>query len=564
MGSEYRSRSKPNILFIMVDEWRYPVEYESEELKRWKRKNLRFQEVIQKKGTVFHNHYTNTTACSPARATIQTGQYPNVHGVTQTDGIAKNNDDADMTWLEPWTVPTMGNYFREYGYKTVIKGKWHISKSNIILGDGSNLVTFDSRGNTIRKYEDFYLEKNQLSDYGYDGWVGPEPHGSSALNSASSLPEGILGRDVKYTEQLIQELDNLNNISDPWFLLATYLDPHDIAIYGWYAATTGNEWTFDIDPTLPENLFVPEFNESLNEYLASKPPAQESYRNLYATALQPIIDIDRYQRYYYTLQKRVDDNIMRLWKKLTSLPCYKNTLIVFTSDHGDQLGSHGRMFQKWYQAYQESIHVPLIISSPLLGNKHHDVYSLTSHIDILPTLLCMAHADIDKLRLMLGRPSDDMSSHRTCSKYRKAFSLNLPLSGINIKDLITGEKKELRDSIYFYTEDNPTSGNNQVNVKCDHYDSVVQPSSVEAVLVLHKGILWKLTHYYSSINPCLNVDGISHELYNVTKDPMELRNLFLDEKYAKTRSHLMKILNNYKVKYRTVEADDFRGDYLYR
>ena len=546
-----RKGNKPNILFIMVDEWRYPVEYESEELKEWKRKNLKFREVIESKGTVFHRHYTNTTACSPSRTTMQTGQYPNVHGVTQTDGIAKNADDPEMVWLEPWTVPTMGNYFREYGYKTVIKGKWHISDSSITLRDGSKLTTFDSRGNTIEKYKDFYLEKNVLGDYGYDGWIGPEPHGSASLNSASSLPKNVLGRDIKFTEQLIQELEDLSETEDPWFLLATYLDPHDITVYGWDAITSDDKWRFEVDPTLPETLFTREFNESLNEYLATKPPAQESYRNLYSTAIQPIMDIDRYQRYYYTLQRRVDEKIMRLWNKLISLPCYENTLVIFTSDHGDQLGSHGRMFQKWYQAYEESIHIPLVVSSPLLGNEHRDVNSLTCHIDILPTLLDMAGANSNKLRLMLGK------SPKRGRRSRQPFSLNLPLSGVSIKDLVTGESEKVRDSIYFYTEDDPISGENQRNIQCRYYTSVSQPSSVEAVLLLHKNRLWKLTHYYAASNPCSNVKGISHELYNVTDDPMELTNLFGRPKYAKIQGHLMKLLDSYKIKYRSVDPDDF-------
>jgi len=461
-----------------------------------------------------------------------------------------------MTWLEPWTVPTMGNYFREYGYRTVIKGKWHISDSSITLGDGSKLTTFDSKGNRIEKYEKFYLEKNPLGIYGYDGWIGPEPHGAAALNSVSSLPKNISGRDIKFTEQLVREIEKLNDINDPWFLLANYLDPHDIAVYGFYAATSGNEWRFDVDPTLPDVLFTPEFNESLNEYLASKPPAQESYRNIYGTVIQPILDIDRYQRYYYTLQKRVDKNIMKLWKRLVTLPCYKNTLVIFTSDHGDQLGSHGRMFQKWYQAYQDSIHVPFIVSSPLLGNRHRDVFSLTCHIDILPTLLNMACADVEELRLRLGVCPG--LNRKSANIHRNPFSLNLPLPGLNIKELITGESDVLRDSIYFYTEDNPTSGNQQQNVKCQSYSSVVQPSSVEAVLFLHNDNLWKLTHYYAPENPCSNVGGIIHELYNVTDDPMELDNLFHNNKYIKIRSHLLKLLNNYKTKYRSVDPDDFR------
>src|SRR4051812_130802 len=89
---------RPNILFFMVDEQRFTTEYESDELKKWKKKNLVFQNMLASEGVVFNNHYTNTNACAPSRTTLQTGQFPNVHGVTQTDGIAKSADSPDMKW----------------------------------------------------------------------------------------------------------------------------------------------------------------------------------------------------------------------------------------------------------------------------------------------------------------------------------------------------------------------------------------------------------------------------------------------------------------------------------
>jgi arylsulfatase A-like enzyme len=72
---------------------------------------------------VFTRHYAGSTACSPSRATLFTGQYPSLHGVTQTQGIAKKSQDPDMFWLQPNTVPTMGDYFKQAGYQTFYKGK---------------------------------------------------------------------------------------------------------------------------------------------------------------------------------------------------------------------------------------------------------------------------------------------------------------------------------------------------------------------------------------------------------------------------------------------------------
>lgn len=543
---------KPNFLIIIVDEERYPVAYETTELKEWKKKNLRFQTKLAKKGTVFHNHYTNTIACTPARATLHTGQYPLVHGVTQTDGLAKPADDPEMKWLDKFTVPTMGNYFTEHGYKTILKGKWHISESSIKYPSGQIMNTYDSNGKPIPELEEIYLKQNVLRDYGYNGWIGPEPHGMAPLNSGSSVPKPERGRDVGYTHQIINELDNLDiNSKDPWLLFASLVQPHDITLFGNFTDNNMSGFDFDIDPTLPQNLFTDEYKISHHESLDTKPQAQKDYRDLYPKAIQPILNTDKYQRYYYSAQKYADENIQKIWKKLKSTSMYKNTIILFMSDHGDLLASHGSMYQKWHNAYQEAIHIPLIISSPLFGNKHRDIYELTSHIDILPTLLGLADANIECLR----------------NDLMKKFKLAVPLPGRNLSKYF--EKKYYTEKFpdtpfYFYTEDEPFKGENQVNALCEPYDSIPQPNHVQAIIAKWpragalphgstkcKNELWKLTNYYgcNCQNKC-PYGGIRGELYNLTNDPTEVTNLINNDEYADIQNYLNDLMNKYSFIYR--------------
>ncbi|CCF16021.1 arylsulfatase A domain protein [Brevibacillus laterosporus GI-9] len=94
-----------------MDEERYPPVYEQEELRKWRRTNLITQELLKANGMEFHRHYIGSAACCPSRATLFTGQYPSLHGVSQTVGVAKEAFDSDMFWLNRNTVPTMGNYF---------------------------------------------------------------------------------------------------------------------------------------------------------------------------------------------------------------------------------------------------------------------------------------------------------------------------------------------------------------------------------------------------------------------------------------------------------------------
>lgn len=516
--------SKPNFLIFVVDEKRYPTKYESKALKEWRQTNLKFEQEMIDHGIVFHRHYTNSTACVPSRATLHTGQYPTVHGVTQTDGLALEATDPEMTWLKESTVPTIGNYFQEAGYKTYLKGKWHVTDASIRLNNGETLMTFDSEGNRLLDRENFYLKKNVLKKFGYNGWIGPEPHGTLPLNSAAAVPYPEKGRDIAYQQQVLEEL---KKVEGPWLMMASFVNPHDITLFGLLSEQSPN-FDFPIDPTLPEQLFTSEFEASLHETLKDKPKAQRFYRDHYHKYAQPVGNLDRYYRAYYTMQKEVDQRLQETWKAFKSHPDYNNTIVLFLSDHGDLLSAHGNMHQKWFNAYQESIHIPFIIRSPLLGDCHRDVKHPTSHIDILPTLLGLANLNQEKLRERLG----------------SRFSLNLPLPGRDLSPFLKGKiRKFLSEPIYFMSEDNPTKGPHQENVLGKPYTAVPDPASLEAVITGR----WKLTRYYSQRPGDSPREG---ELYNLEDDPLELNNLFDRNDYSEIKSYLIDLLERLSFKYR--------------
>src|SRR4051794_20911934 len=110
---------RPNILVILTDQQRYPPPYESDELAAYRRAHLPGVERLRRNGVSFRHHYPMAAACAPSRASLLTGQYPSLHGVTQTDGISKDVSNADeMLWLAPDGVPTLGDWFRAAGYRT--------------------------------------------------------------------------------------------------------------------------------------------------------------------------------------------------------------------------------------------------------------------------------------------------------------------------------------------------------------------------------------------------------------------------------------------------------------
>ena len=130
-GGAAGGRKRPNFLFFCVDEMRSPVPYESRQLLAWRQQFLRAQNELMATGVSLTKHSISSVACVPSRTSIFTGQYPSLHGCTATDGGGKAAIEEDMFWLQPNTLPTMGNYFREAGYRTIYKGKWHVSEASL-------------------------------------------------------------------------------------------------------------------------------------------------------------------------------------------------------------------------------------------------------------------------------------------------------------------------------------------------------------------------------------------------------------------------------------------------
>lgn len=562
----------PNVLFIMVDEMRYPPVYESEALKLWRKENLPAQEALRAGAVEFHRHYTASMACGPARTSLFTGQYPSFHGVTQTSGAAKASDDPDLYWLAFNSVPTLGNYFQSAGYRSLYRGKWHISDADLTVpGSRVTVNSYTDTGERDLEREALYQEADRLAGYGFEGWIGPEPHGSKPLNSASSAKDK-LGRDQGFAAQVVELIERLDSDDDdrPWFMVASFLDPHDIALWG-YGTQRSELFDFSVDESVPEfaDLFDTEqFALTMNEDLSSKPASQRSYQETYKDWMQDVPP-ENYLRYYYSLHKRVDAQIAKVHEAIKASRFYDDTIIVFTSDHGDLLGSHGFMHQKWHQAYDEALRVPLFISTPETraaggDGPVKDVESLTSHADLVPTLLAMTGIDPEAQNEVLAERFSDVA---------------VPV-GRDISDVVTGSTDKLSEPIFFMTDDEPSRGNSQENIFGVGYDSVVQPNHIECVIAEIDGEIWKFARYFD--NPQFwsdpapfqgpPKDVVEHvaeapedaegtvevtatkrikfepepeefELYNVTADPLELTNLADDPAYADRRSQLSEMLD---------------------
>ena len=103
-----------------------------------------------------------------------------------------------------------------------------------------------------------------------------------------------------------------------------------------------------------------------------------------------------YRRLYYYLHKLVDQAIGRILGALEQSGMADDTIVVFTSDHGDLLGAHGGLIQKWCNAFDEATRVPLLIAGPGIDPGGDGVTVPTSHVDLIPTLLGLAGIDVER------------------------------------------------------------------------------------------------------------------------------------------------------------------------
>ena len=252
-------------------------------------------------GVSFKHHYPMAIACAPSRASLLTGQYPSLHGVTQTDGLAKNAESKDMFWLAPDTVPTLGDWFRAGGYRTFFKGKWHASHAHLDAKDGDGyLLSIDDDGEPIEENIAEYLKADLLDDYGFSEWVGPEPHGLGKHNMGTV-------KDPFTADETIDLLGRLDaeDSDEPWLTVCSFLNPHDDSFFGVVALTQGLRYHPSTVPHIDQS-------PTRHEDLSTKPRCQQSMVDLWSRLGAPQPWNETHLKFYYQLQATVGEQITRV------------------------------------------------------------------------------------------------------------------------------------------------------------------------------------------------------------------------------------------------------------
>ena len=410
---------RPNILFILVDELRFPsvfpagVNNVGEFLQRF----MPNVHSLWTRGVKFGRHYTAASACTPSRGVLITGLYSQQSWLMLT----LTNDPGQRALTPPLNpaYPTYGKLLRRAGYRTPYIGKWHVSFD---LGAG-------------------------LEPYGFEGLVSPDPVGFNLQGTVGDEPEFPNDQDI--ADRAVQWLSDRRPDEGPWCATVSFVNPHDQEFFwaGTEFQTYNNlfpagdlepvkEYSTPSDPplvswddnplkTVPPQGFppLPPNWQSTAELQANKPSTQVLAQLASAAIFSGLASEDPSQTGFtvqpypavlsppvgyavapYSYWQRCQDsyaNIMsivdqRIGEVLRALPddVAENTVIVFASDHGEYAGAHGIMSGKLLTCYEEAYHVPLIVVDPshrFVGDIDTVRTGLTSSVDFLPLLVSLGH-----------------------------------------------------------------------------------------------------------------------------------------------------------------------------
>ncbi|GAA0386067.1 sulfatase [Brevundimonas terrae] len=369
-SAQATANEKPlNILFICTDQ-----EFGLQSYPQGLLEHLPGHRVLLERSVELRNYHVQTTPCTPSRAVIYTGQH------TQKTRVFSNAEQGAVLTPE---IDTIGDMMRRAGYYSAYKGKWHLAK----------LSTSDQSFQRLYNDTTDAMEPFGFSDYNFNG----EEIG---LTWAGYRTDRHVTGDAA---MLIHEFATPARREDkPWFLCVNLVNPHDIMFYdatgeqadtravrnlaGLMRAEPGDPlYQTDLGMPLPRSFYVDD--------LSTKP---EAHRGISALDVKTYGAMPRenetawkrFYNYYCNCLRDVDQNILTLLWALEHSGQLDNTIIVYTSDHGERAGAHG-MRQKGGTAYKEETNVPMFIAHPQ-GARGVTSKTLMGAVDLAPTLLGLA------------------------------------------------------------------------------------------------------------------------------------------------------------------------------
>ena len=380
---------KPNVLYI------FPDQYRMQALGIWS--NPEFRDAIStlgdpvktpnidrlaKRGVTFTQATSTHPVSSPHRAMLMSGMYP------YQNGIAELNCKLDREQELKHEIECLTDVFAKGGYETAYVGKVHWHKTERIFNkEGDFVGTLDGEGGFSPNPFDTYVPEGK-SRHSVKFWY--QQLNDSHFNTMvySNQPQYIEGKSdgeiyrphrfstTVEADVILDYLDNkegkLRDAEKPFMLIWSINPPHN----PYYTLEDCDEEIFN---KYYRDMPVEELLRRAN-YIEGAHNQHTSYKDKEA--------IELWTRVYFSLITGVDQEIGRVLDKLDAMDETDNTLIVFTADHGEMMGSHALNGKNYI--YDESFLVPFIVSYPNVIKKPRTTDLLIGSPDIMPTLLSMA------------------------------------------------------------------------------------------------------------------------------------------------------------------------------
>lgn len=384
---------KPNILFIMADQLR------ADYLGCNGHPHIKTPTIdaLAANGINFSRAYTQAPVCGPSRMSFYTGRYASSHGATYNNVPLKISEK------------TLGDYLRPAGYRVALVGKTHMqsdaegmqqlgidphSARGVLLSQGGfepfardDGLHPDQSVSADLVYNQYLREQGYASDNPWHHYANSVVDEQGKVQSGwymrhCHLPARVSAAHSETTYTTERAIDFIDQASaTPWCLHLSYIKPH---------------WPY-IAPAPYHNMYSAQdiiaVNASATEQAQPHPVIgafmghDESINFAKAEVRERVIPA------YMGLISQIDDELQRLFTHLKKIGQYQNTVIVFTSDHGDYLGDHHLGEKELF--HEASVRIPMIIQDPRLSadsTRGSVDNRLIEAIDLLPTFLALAGA----------------------------------------------------------------------------------------------------------------------------------------------------------------------------
>ncbi|GAA4302906.1 sulfatase [Compostibacter hankyongensis] len=447
---------------------------------------------IAREGALMQNAFVTNSICSPSRAVILTGKYSHVNGMM---------DNGTYFDGKQQTLPKI---FRANGYQTAIVGKWHLFTTptgfdywNILPDQGHYYSPHFIKMGKDTIYKGYVTDI--ITDLAIN-WIDQHKNAPFFLMLHHKAPHRNAMPPLQY-------LDKFNDVKFPLpssfyedYTGKPALQRQSISVKNDLDIRYDSKIPCDSCPVTQINSWAPgEYQKELAglslEQRAVWDSAYEKEYEIFKT-LKTKDEVTRwqYQRYledYLRCIMSVDDNVGRVLKYLDETGLAKNTIVVYTSDQGFYLGEHG-LYDKRFM-YEEAFRTPMMIRYPQAVRPGNRLKEFVLNLDLAPTLLDLAGLKV---------PAD--------------------MQGESMKPLLMKQKvKDWRDEIYYH-----------------YYEKSFN-------LTAHYGIRtrrYALIHFYNPVD--------AWELYDLKKDPTEVKNVYNDPHYkdviATLKIHLKALQEKYR------------------